>query len=109
MPQIRLRGVDADKARQGSTELVDQLAKLLDTPRDYFTIEVVNSTFIADGEFSAGYPFVEVLWFDRGLEAQDRCAELITRYLQQLGYADVDLWFTRLDGRNYYENGQHFG
>lgn len=109
VPQIRIRGIDAQKAIQGSGELMDKLATQLDTPREYFTLEVVHSTFIDHGQTTAGYPFVEVLWFDRGLTAQDATAQAITAYVHSLGYANVDIWFTPLQGRHYYENGQHFG
>ncbi len=109
MPQIRVRGVTTDKACQGSGELLDQLATLLSSPRKDFTLEIVDSSFIDNGQITAGYVFVEVLWFDRGLEKQDATAKYITEYIHALGYPSVDIWFTQLQPRNYYENGQHFG
>lgn len=109
MPQIRLRGLNAEQACNGSGELLERLATELEAPLDYFTIEVVHSSFIRDGAFAAGYPFVEVLWFDRGAEAQDRVAVLITDWVRAMGVDSVDVWFTPLRRRDYYENGEHFG
>ena len=109
MPQIRIRGVDQQKALVGSGELLDSLAVLLASPRADFTLELVQSTFIDNGNIREGYPFVEVLWFDRGLEKQDATAKLITDFVHELGYSSVDIWFTQLQHRNYYENGSHFG
>lgn len=109
MPQIRLRGIPAERACEGSRELVQQLAERLDTRSDWFTLEAVHSSFIRDGELVQPDPTIEVLWFDRGLEAQDDVARLLTAWIQGLGYASVDIWFTALDTRRYYENGQHFG
>ena len=109
MPQIRLRGIPAERACDGSRELVDQLAERLNTPRDWFTLEAVHSSFIRDGALVQPAPTIEVLWFDRGLEAQDAVAKLLTEWTHRLGYESVDIWFTALVARRYYENGEHFG
>ncbi|MFP8965347.1 DUF1904 family protein [Pokkaliibacter sp. CJK22405] len=109
MPQIRLHGIESDKALAGSGQLVDTLTESLETPRDYFTIEVSNGVFIKDGEVSAGYPFVEVLWFPRSESMQDHMAKLLTEWVQGMGYPDVDVFYVELSKRAYYENGDHFG
>ncbi|WP_305857942.1 DUF1904 domain-containing protein [Balneatrix alpica] len=109
MPQLRLHGIELDKALAGSTELVDQLTAEVQCPRDYFTMEVVQGTFIQDGQVSAGYPFVEVLWFDRGQQVQDITAKVLTKWVQGMGYPNVDVFFIALQKSAYYENGEHFG
>lgn len=109
MPQIRLRGIPAERACEGSSELVSQLAEHLDTPRDWFTLEAVHSSFIRDGVLQQPAPTIEVLWFDRGQDTQDWVAERLTEWTQRLGYESVDIWFTALEAHRYYENGEHFG
>lgn len=108
MPLIRLRAMDSKKICTISKELVDELEGLLRCPRDYFTLEVINSTFIEDGEFVPGNAVVEVAWFDRGQQTQDEAAKIITRHIQSIGYTSVDVIFLALDEKRYYENGQHF-
>lgn len=108
VPQLTIRGVKAEDVCKISRELIDELEALLECPRSYFTIECANAVFIADGEFTDGYPFVEIAWFDRGQEIQDRAAEIITRYIQDAGYKNVDIYFKVLLKNNYYENGKHF-
>lgn len=108
MLQLRFRGVELGTITQISTALVDELQQLLDCPRGDLTLEVVSSVYIQDGQAVAGYPFIEVLWFDRGQLLQDETAKVITRYLQSAGVDACDIFFTHLHGDNYYENGEHF-
>jgi hypothetical protein len=108
MPTLKFSAVESKKICSISKSLVDELQMLLDCPRDYFNIESVQSVFIKDGEYVDGYPFVEISWFDRGQELQDKVAEIVTRYVHSLGYDDVDVIFTILQKERYYENGKHF-
>ena len=108
MPQLKFRGVKEESILTLSTPLVDKLQELLSCPRDYFTIEVMNSTFVSEGKVVAGYPLVEVAWFDRGQDTQDKVAEVITNELRNVGYAPCDIFFTILKESAYYEDGKHF-
>lgn len=108
MPILRFRAIEPKNICIISKDLIDDLQNLIQCPRDYFTLEVVQSLFIKDGDFSEGYPVVEVSWFDRGQKIQDKAAEIITEHIHSLGYADVDVIFTSLDTNKYYENGSHF-
>lgn len=109
MPQIRIRGVKKEDIKIISKEMVDNLERIIGCPRDYFTIEVLNSTFIQDGEETDGYPFVEVAWFDRGQEIQDKVAEEITMRVKGVTGANVvDVAFSTFHKNCYYENGEHF-
>lgn len=108
MPQIKIRGIETDTIRSLSKTMVDELSILIQSPRDDFTVEVIHSTFILDGEVVSGYPFVEVAWFDRGQEIQDQVAQTISRLINQAGYPSVDIMFTVFDKSRYYENSEHF-
>ncbi|MDM8311003.1 MULTISPECIES: DUF1904 domain-containing protein [Clostridium] len=108
MPQLKFRGIKEDSILTLSTPLVDRLQEVLACPRDYFTIEVMNSTFVSQGKITDGYPLVEVAWFDRGQETQDKVAKIITEELKNVGYAPSDIFFTILKESAYYEDGKHF-
>jgi hypothetical protein len=108
MPLIRLRAMEPKKICIVSKGLIDELQQLLQCPREYFQLEVIHSTFVEDGEFVNGNPIVEVSWFDRGQEIQDKAAVIITKYIQSIGYGSVDVIFTALVEKKYYENGKHF-
>lgn len=108
MPALRLKAIDAQKAFKISKELIDELQELIKCPRDYFSIEVAQSTYIMDGAFVVGPSMVDVFWFDRGQEIQDKAAKIITKYIHSIGYENVDVIFHELVASKYYENGEHF-
>lgn len=108
MPLLTLRAIDMDKARKISKELIDDLQQAAQCPREYFSIEVTQSRYISDGEFVDGNPVVDVRCFDRGQEVQDKMAGIITKYIHSIGYESVDVIFTLLDNKTYYENGELF-
>ncbi|MCT4619565.1 MAG: DUF1904 domain-containing protein [Marinisporobacter sp.] len=109
MPHIRVRGMEVEKLKQISKEVIDDLENIIGCPRDYFTLEYIPSIFIMDGQEEKGYPFVDVLWFDRGQEVQDQVAKAITnRVNARKDYEDVCVIFKSLEKELYYENGEHF-
>lgn len=108
MPALRLKAIDGNKALTISKQLIDELQELIQCPRDYFSIELVQSKFIMDGKFVGGPQMVDVLWFDRGQDIQDKAAKIITKYINSIGYKNVDVVFYPLEHSKYYENGEHF-
>lgn len=108
MPVLRVKAVNENKVLDFSKGLIDELQELIECPRDYFSIEVTQSKFIMDGKFVDGLPMVEVLWFDRGQEVQDKAAKIITKHINSAGYMNVDVIFHSLEHKKYYENGEHF-
>lgn len=108
MPHLTFTGVHKEIVISISTELVDRLEALLECPRDYFTIELLETPYIADGKVVSPPCKVGVEWFDRGQDIQDKAAEIITSTLSYAGYKTCDIYFTCLEKNQYYENGQHF-
>lgn len=108
MPALKFKAIDSKAVCNISKPLVDELQVAIQCPRDYFTIEIVQSTYIFDGELVEGPSVVEVSWFDRGQEVQDKVARIITKYVNSIGYKNLDVIFNKLQESNYYENGEHF-
>lgn len=111
MPHLRFRAVEFDHVKSLSTKLVDELEPLMVCPREDFTLEHISTTFIFDGEVSDAYPFVEVLWFDRGLDVQDKVAQSITAAVRaelEDPELNVAVIFTALTPSAYYDNGSHY-
>ncbi|BDM63555.1 hypothetical protein NFHSH190041_10070 [Shewanella sp. NFH-SH190041] len=112
MPHFRFRAIDAQQVKQVSTPLVDALAELMNSPRAHFTIEHIPAQFFAEGEDFAAYPFVEVLYFDRGQDVQDEIARRVTQLVRDVmekPEQDVAVIFTKLTPSDYYDNGRHYG
>ncbi|MBQ1783016.1 MAG: DUF1904 domain-containing protein [Gammaproteobacteria bacterium] len=109
MPHLRFRGVDEATLCAISQPLVDQLAALVTTSRDNFTLELLTNPFVFDGQRLMPEPMVQVLWFPRPQEVQDRFAQLITDALRHAGEArDIAVFFMALTPNAYYDNGIHY-
>ncbi|HAX72521.1 MAG TPA: DUF1904 domain-containing protein [Firmicutes bacterium] len=107
MPMLKIKGITQAEVLQVSKSLIDELARIIGCPRDYFTIELVNNNFIMDGEVVAPPTMIEVYWFDRGQTVQDEAAQCITAHFQKERDC-LDVVFYSIEHRCYYENGQHF-
>ncbi len=108
MPQLIIKGMELEKIKGISKPLVDELQEIIGCPRDYFTIEAVNSGFIMDGQQTEISPFVQINWFDRGQEVQDQVAAAIYRHIMSVGYSHVETFFVVLEENRYYENQTHY-
>ncbi len=110
MPHLRFRAVEPQTVQTLSKSLIDELQPHMDCPREDFTFEYIYTTFYHEAEVSSAYPFVEVLWFDRGQDTQDAVAKIITHQVRGIIGEDVDVAviFTALDASSYYDNGEHY-
>ena len=105
-PFLRFHTTDPVKLAEISREMTDHLQETIGCPREHIVLEVIHSEIVIDGQIGQGdWPFIEVAYFERGLEVQDKVAGIICRYLKQVGYENVDIHFSYLNNRNYYENG----
>lgn len=108
LPHLIFRGITVEEVQKISTELVQELAEICSSETDNFTLEVVNSTFIFDGNQVKGFPFIEVKWFERGQEIQDQFTQSVTKNVQSLGIPEVEVAFSTFLKSAYYYNGNSF-
>ncbi|MPQ44218.1 DUF1904 family protein [Clostridium tarantellae] len=107
MPMLKIKGIKESEILKESKDLIDELEVIIGCPRDYFTIELIKSNFIMDGKKVLAPCMVEVAWFDRGQDIQDKVAKVITKYLKKDNKC-LDVIFYKLSENDYYENGEHF-
>lgn len=109
MPHLRFRAVKNEVVQSLSASLPNELAQIMNTAEDNFTFEAIPTEFYSAGQASNSYPFVEVLWFERPQDVQDRAAKVITDQLRNRTNAvDIVVVFLALNKHSYYENGEHF-
>lgn len=108
MPHLIIRGVSTEQVKSISKPLVQELAELCVCGTENFTLEIVHSTFIFDGDEVPGYPLIEVKWFDRGQEVQDQFARIVSNHVQSLGIPEVEVAFSTFLESAYYLNGKYF-
>lgn len=112
MPHLRIRALSDSAVKDLSLSLPQELAKILNTPEDNFTVEKVATTFYRGGEvFADGQadPMVEFLWFERGVEVRDAAAKKVTELVQKHTKSEfIAVVFVDLPKESYYENGVKF-
>lgn len=111
MPFFRFHFVDESRLAEVGSEMTDRLQEAIGCPRDHIVVENVHSSFIDGGEVKAtnGWPFVEVDYFPRPREVQERVARVLYESLKDAGYPNSDIHFRYLQPENYYENGDALG
>lgn len=108
MPHLFIRGVTVDQVKTISPSLVQDLADLCACGTDNFTLEIVHSTYVYEGQEVPCHPLIEVKWFDRGQEIQDQFAEIVTKHIQALEIPEVEVAFSTFQESAYYLNGKNF-
>ena len=110
MPHLRFRGADLASIQVVASAILDQMEAVVKAPRDWFTLEVVGSTYVFDGNEGARGVMVEYFWFDRGVSVRDQVAEAITTSLRTVyPEGDITVIFHALAPDHYYENGKRLG
>ncbi|KIO43449.1 MULTISPECIES: DUF1904 family protein [Porphyromonadaceae] len=105
MPFLRFHAVEQKRLERVGEQLVSEIVKTLGCPRETVVLEVMNSSFVSGADKIQPYAFVEVLYFERPPEQQDKIAQILYDCLREAGYADSDVYFSCLQKCNYYENG----
>ena len=108
MPHLRMRAIKAEDVQKLSSELLPLLASTINTAEDNFTFEKIETRFFFKGKEVTSFPMIEVLWFPRPQEIQDKVAKIINEKVKDLINDDIIVIFTNLTKAGYYENGAHF-
>lgn len=110
MPHIRVRGLAFEELESVSDILIENLAEVTDTPNSHFTLEYQATTYLVVGGASSAFPFFDFLWFDRGDDIKQKVVLIFEELFRPLvdNEQDITVLFHDLQGKNYYENGEHF-
>lgn len=110
VPHLLIRGVDPDRLGSVSEAMVGELAVIFDCPPDHILLECLHTTAVFAGKRVASYPFVEVNWFERGMETRDAAAACIDRHMRvSLGVEEMEIAFRVYTPDAYYSNGRRLG
>lgn len=112
MPHVRIRAMKESDVRTLSEVLPAQLALMMKTSEDNFTVEKLTSVYYRAGQIvkdGDGDPMIEIHWFDRGAEVKELVAKKITEVVRGITHAEyISVIFFDLPKENYFENGVHF-
>lgn len=96
MPRIVVKGMPKEDLKKVSKELFDAIATIIERPREAFTLDLVESVAILDGE-ELSRVHVEVSWVSRPKEMCERVANAINELLAPFGYDKVIIYFKDID------------
>ncbi len=107
MPHLMIRNVKKDDFVGKVKELSKKLTEVIKCPEDWITISHVESTttFVAGEDMTNENVFVEIKWFERPKEIQDKVAQICNETFKEDG-RDVMINFVILTKDRYYENGE---
>lgn len=106
MPQLLVRGINAESMARVSQSLVTELAEICECGTDNFTIDCLAVQSVYGGEIVPTYPFIEIGWFERGSAIRDRFAAALTNHVLSLGIDEVEIAFKVYQESGYYINGK---
>ncbi|XMB85537.1 DUF1904 family protein [Mycoplasmatota bacterium WC44] len=107
MPQLNIKGLSIEEVSSISNDLLTDLVEIIKCPRDHIMIDIYNVRSVFDGEEVKTYPFIEVAWFNRGQDIQDKVALVITNHVLKL-VDEVEIAFKEFEKIKYYTNGTHY-
>lgn len=96
MPRIVVRGMKKEDLKAISKELLETVEKIIERPKSAFTLDLVESVAIYDGE-EISRVYVEVSWKNRPTEVCKEVGEAINSILTSKGYKKVFVYFKDLD------------
>ena len=88
MPRIVARGIKKEDLKKVSAELFDTIAGIIERPREAFTLDLVESVAILDGE-EISRANIEIGWVERPVEVCEKVANAVGALIKPLGYETV--------------------
>ncbi|HTX72355.1 MAG TPA: DUF1904 family protein [Rectinemataceae bacterium] len=105
MPYIRVRSVDLEFLKAKSARLVDRLVDAVGCERSWFTLELAQGVFVAEGTEISPEPYIEVLAFERPPELKKLIAAILAEELGGVA-GTVTVVFRDIADGDYFENGE---
>lgn len=96
MPRIVARGIKKEDLKKVSTELFDTISNIIERPRDAFTLDLVESIAILDGE-EISRASIEISWVARPVEVCEKVANAVSELIKPLGYDTTMISFRSID------------
>ncbi len=107
MPHLFCKGLKETEVIELSNTLSRELSQIMNTPEDWFLFEHIERKRYVQGKAIENSVFIEVWYFGRTKEVQDKSALAIDAAIKALGYANVEICFYIRSKQSYYVNGEH--
>lgn len=106
MPQIIIKGMTEEQCAEFSVKTAPDLATICNCPSDWFIFDLIHSRFF-DGDGRVKHcPVIQVWWFERPMDIQDRVVNLLHRQLENMGFHCDQISFHIFEHDRYYEGAE---
>ena len=106
MPQIIIKGITEEQCAALSVKAAPDLAKICNCPSDWFVFDLLHSRFYDENGRIKPTPVVQVWWFRRPMEIQDKVARYLHKQFESMGFYADQISFHIFEEDSYYENGE---
>ena len=106
MPQIIVKGITDEQCAALSVKAAPKLAEICGCPSDWFIFDLVPSRFFDENGRTHHCPVVQVWWFERPMDIQDKVAKYLNNQFSEMGYYCNQISFHIFEQDRYYENGE---
>lgn len=103
MPTLVFKGIPQSDLLVLAKPLIAQLTETVECPKEWFTLELIYTTYFNENGLVPSYPIIQVNWFPRSKEMQDRVAKVIGDLVKAQGYSRVKVSFAILDREAHYD------
>ena len=108
MPQLIIKGLKPCEYRPFAKESRPELSRIVECPEDWFTFDYQLSAMYTSGGAVESFPVLQIWWFERPKDVQDRVAVYLDEALKKRGYRNSQISFHIFREEDYYEDGRHF-
>lgn len=108
MPQLMIKGLTDKQCQEFARVASKDLAEIVGCPQDWFLFDLVASKVIDYQGNLLSHPIVQVWWFKRPMDVQEKVADYLHQSFQKMGFTMDQISFHTFDVADFYENGQKF-
>lgn len=108
MPQIIVKGLTPTQAESLAVKAAPALGNICSCPADWFVFDLSPSKFFDENGPTSHWPVVQVWWFKRPVNVQDKVASYLNEEFKLLGFNGSQISFHIFNEADYYEDGQHY-
>ncbi|MEG1781822.1 MAG: DUF1904 family protein, partial [Oscillospiraceae bacterium] len=97
-----------EQANQLAVTAAPKLSKICDCPADWFVFDYIHSDFFDQSGAIPHFPVLQIWWFKRPQEVQNKVALELDSLLKAMGHTATQISFHIYEESSYYEDGEHY-
>lgn len=108
MPRVTIHGVSFQAAKSLGMAIKKNLVSCDEIKPEHVQVQFLQTIALTHVEEEEWLPMIDILWFGRSQEVQDKVAEMLTQLFWKMGFENLQVTFQTIAENCFYENGQHY-